>query len=118
MVSDIEKTILDGLARPRYCGGVKEIARALWAKQNKIDWDKMIVYAARFSKKSALKRLGFLIELLGLHSPCSIQLKGLLMQAKDYVNLDPQLPQTGKYLAKWRLRINMNPEELKKSVWE
>ena len=32
-VSDIEKTIIDGLKLPQYCGGITEVAKGLWIKK-------------------------------------------------------------------------------------
>jgi predicted transcriptional regulator of viral defense system len=35
---------------------------------------------------------------------------------ETYVNLDPLLPAEGKYLRKWRLRLNVSPDELLSTV--
>ena len=34
-----------------------------------------------------------------------------------YALLDPTLPDQGPYRARWRLRLNLDPEELKAIVW-
>jgi predicted transcriptional regulator of viral defense system len=31
---------------------------------------------------------------------------------KTYLPLDPLLPASGRFLARWRLRLNVDPEEL------
>ena len=36
---------------------------------------------------------------------------------RRYTLLDPTLPDEGPYRARWRLRINLEPEELKATVW-
>ncbi len=42
LVSDIEKTIIDGLKLPEYCGGITEVAKGLWIKRNEIDPEKLV----------------------------------------------------------------------------
>ena len=37
-ISDIEKTIIDCLAYPEYCGGITEIAKGIWIKKDEIDY--------------------------------------------------------------------------------
>ena len=34
-ISDIEKTVLDGLKMPGYCGGIAEVAKGFWMKRDK-----------------------------------------------------------------------------------
>lgn len=36
LISDIERTIIDGLRQPDYCGGVSEVAKGLWIKRSEI----------------------------------------------------------------------------------
>jgi len=116
-VSDIERTLLDGFARPDLCGGLKEIIRGLWSKQKQIDWDKLIQYAKRYHSKAAVKRLGFTLEKLNLGIDCISSLENIISSKKDYVLLDPNGPKLGRYLSRWKLRININEEEIMTSVW-
>lgn len=116
-VSDIERTILDACDRPDLCGGIKEIVRGIWVKQKQIDWNRMVKYASHYPAKSATKRLGFILELLNLGENCSALLVPLIATTKDYIFLDPSGLKTGTYLGRWRIKINMNVDELKASVW-
>jgi predicted transcriptional regulator of viral defense system len=59
-VSDLEKTLLDGLERPELCGGIKEVVRGIWVKQNEIDWAKLVQYSENFRTKASVKRLGYI----------------------------------------------------------
>ena len=34
----------------------------------------------------------------------------------SYTILDPMLPEEGKFMARWRLRLNVSPEEIKAVV--
>lgn len=116
-VSDLERTLLDGLDRPDLCGGLKEVVRGIWVKQKQISWDKLLQYTIEFHNKAAIKRLGFILELLNLNDTCTSQILLQLSSAKDYVLLDPHGSKTGKYLERWHIRLNMNIEELKESIW-
>jgi predicted transcriptional regulator of viral defense system len=116
-VSDIERTLLDGLARPDLCGGIKEVVRGIWSMQKQIDWEKLIDYAKKYHIKAAIKRLGFILEMLALGGAYINSLEKIISDKKDYVLLDPDGLKSGPYLRRWRLRINMNTDELKAGVW-
>lgn len=111
-VSDPERTILDGLARPDLCGGITEVATALQIGKEKFDWSKLAAYAQRLGYNSVIKRLGFLLELFGMGSYSAItSLQDVI--SSSYTLLDPLLPEEGKYLARWRIQVNLDPDMLK-----
>jgi len=111
-VSDLERTILDGLARPDLCAGVSEVATGLWMRKDDLDWDKLSSYAHRLSNQAAAKRLGYLLELYDLATENAR--KGLLdLVGSSYALLDPMLPSERRRLSRWRLRVNLNPDDLK-----
>jgi len=110
-VSDLERTILDGLARPDLCAGVGEVATGLWMRHDDLHWDKLAGYAGKLGTRAVAQRLGYLLELYGLGTAESIgRLRGLVGRA--YARLDPLLPDGGPYLARWRLRLNLEPQTL------
>lgn len=117
-VSDLERTILDGLARPELCGGVKEIVRGIWVKQKEIQWQRLVQYASQFYPRAAVKRLGFILEILGCGSEILPLLNESIHLARDYILLDPGGSSEGKCISYWKVRINMPLEELKASIWE
>ena len=43
-VSDLEMTILDGLARPDLCAEVGHVATGLWIRQDDFDWNRLAFY--------------------------------------------------------------------------
>jgi predicted transcriptional regulator of viral defense system len=114
-VSDMERTILDGLMRPELCAGVSEIAMGLWMRKDDLDWFKLASYALRLGNQAAAKRLGYLLELYEL-APVSVHASLRTLVGPSYALLDPVLPKEGNYLARWRLRINLNPNNLKGMV--
>jgi predicted transcriptional regulator of viral defense system len=116
-VSDLERTLLDGLDRPDLCGGIKEVVRGIWVKQNEIDWKKLAKYARKFHTAAVVKRLGFILEMLELGADIIPQLIKIAASAKGYILLDPDGSKEGKFMDRWHIRINMNIEELKAGVW-
>jgi len=46
-VSDRERTLVDGLLEPRYCGGIPEVAKALWSARRDVSWNRVEAYAGR-----------------------------------------------------------------------
>jgi predicted transcriptional regulator of viral defense system len=115
-VSDVEKTLLDGAARPELCGGIGELGRGLWLRRDGLDEGRLVEYAQRLDHKAASRRVGFLLRTLDLGQPET--LRTLQAYGKGgYDLLDPTLPDDGPHDSEWRLRINLNREELRASVW-
>jgi predicted transcriptional regulator of viral defense system len=111
-VSDPERTILDGLARPDLCAGVSEVVTGLLIRKDDLDWEQLADYARRLGSQAVAKRLGYLLELYGLGTPQT--LAGLQkLVGPSYALLDPLLPADGSFLARWRLQINIDAEVLK-----
>jgi predicted transcriptional regulator of viral defense system len=110
-VSDIDRTIIDGLKQPEYCGGITEVAKGLWMQREKISPDRLVEYALRLNIGAVIRRLGYLLDLYEIGTDKTA--KALSDQLTNtYVPLDPILPNQGKHLHRWRLRLNVEPEEL------
>jgi len=110
-VSDLERTIIDCLDRLEFCGGITEVARGIWIKRNDLDFGKLIQYLIRFNRKSVVKRLGFLFDIYGIaNKEVQSELKKLL--SPSYARLDPTLEDTGRFLNSWKLRVNIDQNEL------
>lgn len=110
-VSDLEKTIIDGLKMPQYCGGISEVAKALWIRKSDIDTNKLVDYADRLDIDVARKRLGFLLELFNLGTE---PLLNYLLErtTRPYPLFDPSLPDEGSFSARWKMRLNVEPQEI------
>ena len=104
MVTDREKTIIDGLDLPQYVGGVEEIAKALSNAWDQLDEAKLRKYAAKIGNTAAAKRLGFLMETFGLGNIEALRKEVSL--ASGFSPLDPTLPRHGKYNRRWGLLVN------------
>jgi len=110
-VSDLERTIIDGLRMPEYCGGVTELAKGIWMRKEDLDGGRLIDYALRMDIGAVIRRLGYIMELYEIGSPVTWdRLRSRLTET--YVRLDPLLPSGGKFLRKWRLQLNVTPDEL------
>jgi predicted transcriptional regulator of viral defense system len=110
-ISDLERTVIDGLRRPEYCGGVTDVAKGLWMRRADMNVQKLLDYATRLNIGSVKRRVGYLLELLGMAPEQQLQAFRKSLTA-TYVPLDPLLPREGPHLAKWRLQINVSPEEI------
>ncbi|MCE5328969.1 hypothetical protein LLG07_01335 [bacterium] len=109
--SNIERTIIDCLNRPELCGGISEIAKGIWIKRNSIDYQKIVKYLKHFNRKSVAKRLGLIFETYGIGEEKILsEIKKLI--SPSYALLDPTLENSGRFLDSWKLRLNINPEEL------
>ncbi len=110
-VSDLERTLLDGLKQPAYCGGFSEVAKAFSIKRQAIDPQKLIDYAVKLDVGAVTRRLGYLMELyqIGLRIHWDFLRTTL---TSTYQLLDPELPAEGHHIARWRLKLNISQEEL------
>ena len=103
-VSDLERTILDCLSRADYCGGLIEVVKGFTSIYAKINWDKLIEYSYQYANKAAVKRLGYIAESLDIGSTYLPKLHEVIVDAQDYVLLDPIGEKKGKYHKKWYLK--------------
>ena len=103
-ITDKEKTIIDCLDKPQYCGWVVEVEKAL--KTNDLGKEKLKEYAERIGNSGVIRRLGFLCDFLGI----DIKISGL--ETRNYLFLDPTMQHKGPYNAKWRLVVNLNEKIL------
>jgi predicted transcriptional regulator of viral defense system len=110
-VSDMDRTVIDGLHLPAYCGGVAEVAKGLWMRRDDVNPARMIEYASRLGNGAVLRRLGYLLEFYKLAPPEGLERIRRSLSA-TYAVLDPMLPAEGPHISSWRLRLNISPDEL------
>ena len=103
-ITDLERTLLDGLASPEHCGDFSEVLHAFKMGKDRIRIQIIIKYAMNLDKAIA-KRLGFILEELGTEGN---QLDLLLkLPMKSYCKFDPSGPVKGSYNKKWKIRENI-----------
>jgi predicted transcriptional regulator of viral defense system len=104
MVTDREKTIIDGLDLPQYVGGVAEVTKVLSIGWTQLNESKLRKYAVKLGISAVAKRLGFLMETLGLGNVEAF--RRVVTLAPGFSPLDPTLPHHGKYNRRWGLLVN------------
>ena len=110
-VSDVERTIIDGLKQPEHCGGFTEVAKGFWMRRETISPVKLTDYALQIDVGAVVRRLGFLFETFEVPAITEVErLRSTL--TSTYALLDPLMPAEGPYQARWRLRVNIAPDEL------
>ena len=111
MISDMERTVIDCLRRPEFAGGITEIAKGLWMKQDVINVGRLVNYSLRLEVGAVYRRLGYLLEHYDMADERALQpLRDQL--SATYQRLDPLLPSEGTFISRWRLQLNVVPEEL------
>lgn len=111
-VSDLDRTVIDGLKHPEYCGGFSEVARGFWMRRDDFQPKLLVDYALQLGVGAVIRRLGFLLEVCEVQAPDEIaRLRSEL--TATYHLLDPVLPPGGKFFSRWRLRLNVRPDEIR-----
>ena len=103
-ITDKEKTIIDCLDKPQYCGGIVEVVKAL--NNEKFDTDKLLDYAKRIENSGVIRRLGYLCNIL------EIEISLPDIETRNYLYLDPTMPKKGLKSARWRLIVNLDEKML------
>lgn len=110
-VSDREKTLLDCLDHPEYCGGITEAVKGIWNARNEINAVKLLNYAKNMRNSAVIKRLGYLFGILEMDKKIPVRNLQYLI-GKGFSPLDTLLPKTGQYNSQWNLIVNIPKEEL------
>lgn len=110
--ADPARTVIDVLDDPSLAGGIRHAAEITSTYMDDYAPGALIGYGERLGNRSVFKRLGYLIEALGLDQPqltdaCQDRLSAGVSA------LDPDAPQEGRRNMRWRLRINatITPQE-------
>lgn len=108
--SDLEKTFIDCLFKPKYAGGITEITKAIHKSKDKIDYPKLLKYAKQFDSQAVIKRLGFLLELLEIENAIIDELQKL--RTNSFVLLEPSYPKEGKTIFRWAIQQNLDNDSI------
>jgi len=102
-ITNREKTVIDCLDKPRYCGGILEVAKAF---REELEAEKLREYAVRMNNSAVIRRLGYLCDYFGV----DIGLPKL--KTRNYILLDPTMPREGHVDSKWKIIVNVELEGL------
>lgn len=115
-ISDIERTLIDGLTMPEHSGGIIEMAKAFSMARSRFDLSKLLTYAHALRRGSVTRRLGYLLETLDLAPQATLEALRTQLTPGAVV-LDPVLPVKGaRWSRRWGLRINVAAEEVQQAV--
>lgn len=111
-ITTLSKTLVDGLDRPELCGGVIELAKGLKRYEaDDANWAQLTADAQRLGNRTVFKRLGYLVEVLGLEVGEWIDRWRAEISSGETL-LDPRYGRRGSYHAGWNLRLNVDEEQL------
>ena len=99
-ITDKEKTLLDCLDKPQYCGGVVEVAKAL-KYGSELDKKKLVEYAQKIENSGVIRRLGYLCDLF------AIDIGIPKIKTRDYLLLDPTMSHKGQ--KKRKMEVDYEP---------
>ena len=103
-VTDVERTLLDGLAMPQHCGDFAEVLHAFRVGMERLDTERIVDYAVRLGVTTA-KRLGWVLESQGV-TPAELE-KLRALPVKGYRTLDPTGPRRGRCNSRWMVQENL-----------
>ena len=103
-ITDPERTLLDGLTMPQYCGDFAEVLHAFEVRGAGLDLQRIIEYALKLDAATA-KRLGWVLEQQGV-DPLKLERLATL-PIKGYRKLDPTGPRKGATHTRWMIQENL-----------
>jgi len=104
-ITDKERTILETFVSPRLFGGIGEALATLEEHIHELDLEKLVGYAKRYGKASAIKRLGWALERLEAPPEFVDRLKEIPI--KGFRLLEPTRPRRGSYDKRWMIQNNL-----------
>ena len=109
-ITDTEKTIIDCFDLQKYSGGFDLLISAF--SEAKLISKKMIEYAEAINNISAIKRVGFMAELLRKKGLQTFIRYAKLKANKKYTLIDSAGEDNGEFVADWRVRLNVSRDEI------
>lgn len=104
-ITDPERTALDMIARPDVFGGIRSASELLEEALPQINIDRLVDYALKYNVGAVIKRLGWLLENMGVPSDQLISLRDF--PVKPIYRLDTTLPKSNHRNLRWRVDENL-----------
>jgi len=116
-IAEPEKSLVDSFDKPKYAGGVEQLAGITWRGLPRVNKDKLVKYAVKMKSHSLIQRLGFIISFLAeedLVKPLSPKLENILLDhvGGTVIYLDSKRQKTGNLSKKWRIINNVPRSQL------
>ena len=108
LISDRERTIVDGLRHPALCGGIRHLTDILreYGHSRDCNLDKLATVAREVGNGAVWKRLGYLAEVLWPEAE-ALRTEAKRHLTTGYVKLDPDVRGRGHLVRRWGLWINV-----------
>lgn len=112
-VSDPSRTIVDVLDDPRLGGGIRTVVDVLreYMESDHRNDELLVSYGDRLANRAVFKRLGYLIEQLGIDAD---ELLAACRERRSagLIDLDPSVKKRGTIVRRWGLRANVHLADL------
>ncbi len=112
-ISDRDKTIVDALDHPEYCGGIDTVARCLWNARKDISFERILEYAQAMQNSTIIKRMGYLADVLGIaiSTPVYDRMHAMIRPGRSLLDT-LSASRNGKFNAKWNLLVNRSTDAI------
>ena len=111
-ITDQEKTLVDCLAYPQYGGGIIEAVKGLYQFYQEKQAKNIIFYAQKMGQP-VLKRLGFILELLGVSNQKELDKIKKLINNPNYILLEPLVKDKNAIRnSRWKIKVNIARNDL------
>lgn len=102
-ITDLERTLLDMITKPKYCGDFGEVIEGYKLALDKINYEKLVSYACKLGN-AAKRRLGWVLDYLEVDEAMIVNLKGNYI---GYIKLNASGDNKGGFNRKWGIRVNL-----------
>jgi predicted transcriptional regulator of viral defense system len=109
-ISTIEKTLADCADHPEHCGGIRELAKGMQRADGRCSWETVVDDVRRVGNGAAMKRIVYLADQLEVDLPERDDLVSEF--TSGYPLLDPVGEETGTRDSRYKLRLNVEPDQL------
>ncbi len=103
-ITNVERTLLDCLTYPRYCGDFPQVLHSFRVAADFLDLERIMDYALKLDAATA-KRLGWILENQGFKAASLEPL--LAISIKGYRLLDPTGSRKGRCNRRWMIQENL-----------
>lgn len=113
-VMTIEKTLIDGLATPEWCGGLTNVLRAWVMAKDAFSLERVLLFTEEAGIGILRQRVGFVLETMGFFAP---ELSNWAVNAKrgGSSKLLASAPFAPTFSERWKLSINSSIAPLNES---
>ena len=106
-LTDLERTLLDGLKAPELSGGQLLVLRAWRHATDRLNLSRLVGYLQRINSPVMIARVGFLCDEMKLAHPYLENFRGKLPRGSS-MRLAPGSPFGSRYDTSWNLSINID----------